>query len=155
MTTARWLSEEEQSLWRMILGVMRKIERDLDETLQQQSGITSSEYAVLVTLSESENDTARLRELCDSLDWDRSRVSHQVTRMERRGYVTKNKCDGDARGVNVQMTEEGRKRLMSAAPEHVETVRQLIFDHITEDQIEQLKPFFESILKVKLENRPG
>ena len=150
---ARWLDEEEQALWRLMLAGMRKIDRVMDETLLAGSDLSSSEFSVLVTLSEAEDQSLRLRDLCASLDWDRSRTSHQITRMERRGLVTKRKSEGDARGVVVTLTDEGLRRLRAAAPEHVESVRRIVFDHMTTEQHVHLKAFMEGVLAVT--NVPG
>lgn len=108
MTNPRWLNDEEQSLWRLMLAVNRKVSRGIDETLQLGSGLTSSEFAVLVNLSESPDHIIRLRDLCVSLNWDRSRTSHQIIRMEKRGLVVKKRCPDDGRGVYVQLTREGK-----------------------------------------------
>ncbi|WP_055122913.1 MarR family winged helix-turn-helix transcriptional regulator [Corynebacterium oculi] len=149
----RWLTEEEQALWRLLLAVMRKIDRVLDETLQVGQDLSSSEFAVLATLSEAEGERMRLRDLCHSLDWDRSRASHLVTRMVKRNLVDKGRSEGDARGVEVSLTDEGMARLHRAAPEHVESVRRLIFDHLTEGQAERLGEFLRGVLAVN--NVPG
>ncbi|WP_156227638.1 MarR family winged helix-turn-helix transcriptional regulator [Corynebacterium comes] len=152
-TEARWLNDEEQALWRLILAGMRKIDRVMDETLLAGSDLSNSEFSVLVSLSEAAEGCLRLRDLCAGLDWDRSRTSHQITRMERRGLVTKRKSEGDARGVIVSLTDEGMRRLRSAAPEHVESVRRVVFDHMTPEQYTHLKSFMEGVVAVA--NVPG
>ena len=136
-----------------MLATSRKIDRVIDETLQAGSNLSASEFAVLVSLSEAEGHELRLRDLCLSLDWDRSRTSHQVTRMERRGLLTKCKSPGDARGVLVQLTDDGMTRVTQAAPEHVETVRRIVFDHLNEEDIPALRRFYEGIMAV--DNVPG
>lgn len=151
--TPRWLTDEEQHIWRLLLSTMRKIDRSLDETLLVSQDLSSSEFAVLVTLSESPNSSMRMHELCGSLDWARSRASHQVTRMQRRGLVDKCRSEGDGRGVFVMLTEEGRRRLEKAAPDHVEHVRRLIFDHLTAEQATALAQFCTDVLAV--DNVPG
>ncbi|WIM68606.1 MarR family winged helix-turn-helix transcriptional regulator [Corynebacterium breve] len=150
---ARWLNDEEQEMWRAMLATFRKINRAMDETLLAGSDLSSSEFAVLVTLSEAEDCQLRLRDLCLGLDWDRSRTSHQITRMERRGLVTKRKSPGDARGVVVSLTDEGMRRLEQAAPEHVESVRRLVFDHMHQDDVASLKRFMKGVEAVN--NVPG
>lgn len=147
-TEARWLTDDEQALWRLILAGMRKIDRVLDETLLSCSDLSTSEFAVLVSLSEADDQSLRLRDLCTGLDWDRSRTSHQITRMERRGLVAKRKSEGDARGVVVSLTDEGMERLRAAAPEHVESVRRVVFDHLTPEQSVHLKAFMEGVIAV-------
>ncbi|WJZ02337.1 MarR family winged helix-turn-helix transcriptional regulator [Corynebacterium freiburgense] len=149
MTTARWLNDQEQELWRLLLAAVRYVDRGMDMTLQDGHGISVPEFAVLVHLSESNEKETRLRDLCASLNWDRSRTSHQITRMERRGLVVKQKCSDDGRGVIVELTAEGRRRLESAAPEHVERVRELFFDKITDEEMQALRPVLERILGEK------
>lgn len=78
----RWLDDEEQQLWRLMLAGFTKISRTIDDRLQAGGDISSPEFSVLVALSEAQDHTLRLRELCEELGWDRSRASHQVTRMK-------------------------------------------------------------------------
>lgn len=142
----RWLDDDEQQLWRLILAGFNKISRTIDDRLQAGSGISSPEFSVLVTLSEAEDRTLRLRELCEELGWDRSRASHQVTRMSKRGLLTKRKCPGDARGVLVTLTDQGMAHLEEAVPDHVETVRRLVFDNLDPDRSDRIHEFFTDVL---------
>lgn len=149
----RWLNEEEQDLWRHLLASIRKINRGMEETLLACGEISISEYSVLVSLSEAPNKTLRLRELCSELDWDRSRASHQITRMEKRGLVRKERCSGDARGVEVVLTDTGMERLEASVPEHVESVRRMVFDHLDPADAPALKRFCQGVLEES--NLPG
>ncbi|WP_408930392.1 MarR family winged helix-turn-helix transcriptional regulator [Corynebacterium sp. YSMAA5_1_F9] len=149
----RWLNEEEQDLWRHLLASIRKINRGMEETLLACGEISISEYSVLVSLSEAPNKTLRLRELCSELDWDRSRASHQITRMEKRGLVRKERCSGDARGVEVVLTDTGMERLEASVPEHVESVRRMVFDHLDPADAPALKRFCQGVLEEN--NLPG
>lgn len=146
-TQPNWLDEDEQDLWRLMIAGFNTISRTIDERLQAGSELSSSEYAVLVVLSEAEKRTLRLRELCAELGWDRSRASHQVTRMAKRGLLTKEKCPGDARGVLVTLTAEGLSRLEDAVPDHVETVRRLVFDHLDNERAAKLREFFTDVVE--------
>lgn len=137
-----------------MLLAARRIERVIDESLQAGEGLTSPEFAVLVCLSEAPETTLRLRDLCLQLDWDRSRTSHQVTRMERRGLVSKCTCPGDARGVLVKLTATGDKRLKEAVPAHVETVRRLVFDQLRGDQRIPVAEFLQSVVEESLKSYP-
>ncbi|WP_288866198.1 MarR family winged helix-turn-helix transcriptional regulator [uncultured Corynebacterium sp.] len=144
-TQPHWLEEDEQDLWRLMIAGFTTVSRTIDERLQAGSEISSSEYAVLVVLSEADERTLRLRDLCAELGWDRSRASHQVTRMAKRGLVTKCKCPGDARGVLVTLTDEGLSRLRDAVSDHVETVRRLVFDHLDDDRAATLREFLTDV----------
>ncbi|WKD57854.1 MarR family protein [Corynebacterium capitovis DSM 44611] len=136
-----------------MLAAARKVDRVIGDTLLAGSNLSSPEFAVLVELSEAEDREMRLRDLCSCLDWDRSRTSHQVTRMEKRGLVTKCKSPGDARGVLVSLTDEGLARLEMAAPEHVESVRRVVFDHLDSADVPVLRRFLEGVAAV--DNVPG
>lgn len=149
MTSPRWLTDEEQLLWRKLLDARRYAVRALDDSLQQASGISSPEYSVLVLLSEDETQSMRLNELGQRLDWDRSRVSHQVKRMEKRGLLVKRACSSDRRGIEVAITEEGWEKVRTAAVDHVETVRQIFFDHMTKEQAVQLEKYLDQVLAVR------
>lgn len=146
----RWLTAEEQHLWRLLLHAMRKIDRTLEDTLQSTEQLSSSEFAVMVALSEHEEQRMRLRELCSALSWDRSRASHQISRMEKRGLVEKLKAEGDARGVLVAITPEGLRRLEKAAPEHVEVVRRLVFDCLKHEDLPAIEGFLSAIVESKV-----
>ena len=144
----RWLTDDEQRLWRLILDADSIVRRAMEDTLQVHHSLTTAEFAVLVALSEAEDQMLRLRELCASLRWDRSRTSHQVTRMEKRGLVDKRRCEGDGRGVLVQLTDEGRQRLETAAPDHVESVRAVVFDQLgsmTDQELAIITKFLTAI----------
>lgn len=130
MADVRWLSDDEQAFWRLYLATVSKVYRVVDEDLQKNHGLSNSDFGVLVSLSEAEGKTLRLHELGELLDWDRSRTSHQITRMEKRGLVEKAKCASDQRGVNVVLTDAGMSKLLDAVPGHVETVRNALFDVI-------------------------
>ncbi len=142
----------------MILASVRKMERTIDETLQVDHDLTSSEFAVLASLSEAQGHEMRLRDICSDLEWDRSRTSHQITRMDKKGLVSKVKCEGDARGVIVELTPEGEARLKLAVPAHVETVRRVIFDPMTPEHAEALKSYLSAALNsgacAEREDRP-
>lgn len=149
----RWLDDEEQELWRLLLGAVRKINRGMDETLKAGGEVSASEFAVLVALSEAPEQRLRLHELCTQLEWDRSRASHQVTRMEKRGLLYKEPDAEDARGINVCVTHVGLEHLRRAAPEHVESVRRMVFDHLQPEDVTALRRFFNGVLQAK--NLPG
>lgn len=130
METPRWLDEEEQALWRSWLGAQARMHAAIQCDLRERSSLTESEFGVLVNLTDHEGDALRMGELARLLEWDRSRISHQISRMERRGLVRRNACAGDARGFVVEVTPAGRDAIEQAAPGHVETVRRAFFDRL-------------------------
>jgi DNA-binding MarR family transcriptional regulator len=144
MAAPRWLDEREARLWR----AYRVLNRDLTKALERQlgdGGLTAAEYAVLVPLSEEPSGVVRMRDLGRMAGWDRSRLSHQIRRMERRGLVAREECEADARGSMVRMTVAGRAAIQAAAPQHVETVRRHFFDLLSEPEQATLTALFERL----------
>src|SRR4051812_13899364 len=77
----------------------------------------------------------RMFELVDNLQWEQSRLSHHVARMQRRGLVAREECTSDKRGAFVVLTDAGRDAIEKAAPGHVDTVRRLVFDGLSAEQV--------------------
>lgn len=136
--TAPWLSESEQHLWRSWLSVARRMDSALARDLQRDTGLSMADYEVLVNLSEAPEHKMRMALLADRLTWDRSRLSHQITRMMNRGLLAKETCNSDGRGAFVVLTDQGLSTIRDAAPSHVASVRRLMFDVLSDEQAETL-----------------
>jgi DNA-binding MarR family transcriptional regulator len=146
MSEPRWLTPDQADVWAKYRRVRRELQRAQDQQLQQDSGLSAADYALLAPLSESAGGVLRARELGAEVDWERSRLSHQISRMEKRGLVTREPCGDDARGSMVRLTEKGREMIEAAAPTHVETVRRLFFDPLTSDEVRLFGDFLDRIL---------
>lgn len=134
----RWLTADEQRAWRAWRDGAARLLDILGHELEQDSGLSLGEYEVLVRLSEAPGRTLRMSELAGELAHSRSRLTHTVRRMENAGLVERAPCLEDARGVNCTMTEAGWRRLVDAAPAHVESVRAHLVDVLTPAQLQAL-----------------
>ena len=143
---SRWLTEEEQRAWRGLLRMTSQLNARMNRQLLQDYGISLADYEVLVALSEAPAGRLRVFEVADTLSWEQSRVSHQLARMQRRGLIAREDCASDARGTFAVLTEAGRAAIEQAAPAHVETVRQLVFDGLTQDQLTTLTEVTSRVL---------
>lgn len=132
--TPPWLNAREQEVWRAFLELSRSMERAVDRQLQRDSELAGSEYEVLVPLSESATGELPSRELLRMLGWERSRLSHMLSRMERRDMIRRSPSPTDARGLVVGITEHGRSSITRAAPAHIAMVRAAFVDQLTEDE---------------------
>jgi DNA-binding MarR family transcriptional regulator len=144
--TVRWLTPEEQRVWRSYLQVERLLPTALGGDLHASSGLSGPEYEVLVNLSEAPDGRLRPFQLGRAMQWEQSRLSHQLSRMERRGLVVREECSSDARGAFVVLTPAGREAIESAAPAHVVAVRRLVFDQLTEEEVAALGQICAKIL---------
>jgi DNA-binding MarR family transcriptional regulator len=142
----RWLTEGERDAWIRLVGVFIKLPAALDAQLQRDAGVSHFEYMVLSRLSEAPEHTLRMSDLAVLANGSLSRLSHVVTRLERRGWVRRESCPGDGRYTNAVLTEEGRAKVEGTAPGHVAAVRQLVIDALHPDQIEQLRDISQAIM---------
>jgi DNA-binding MarR family transcriptional regulator len=128
VTEPRWLDERQQEVWQAYLHLNQHLYAFLEQQLVSSSGLSGADYKVLHPLSEAPGGLPRARELGTEIGWDRSRLSHHVARMEKRGLVVREECSEDARGLMVRLTDAGRKAIEGAAPEHAENVQRYFFD---------------------------
>ena len=134
----RWLTAEQQVSWRSFLLGSARLTDALNRQLEAESGISLSEYEILVRLSEAADRTIRMSELAAAVVQSRSRLTHTVTRMEKQGLVRRETCLDDGRGVNCVLTVEGYDFLVEAAPGHVRAVRENLVDLLTDEQLTTL-----------------
>jgi DNA-binding MarR family transcriptional regulator len=134
----RWLNPREQTAWRAYLDMNALLGARLNKEMQEASGISIADFSVLVPLSEHPEARMRVLELARSLGWEKSRLSHQLTRMQQRGLVERSNCNEDRRGAWIVLTDRGRATVESAAPRHVESVRRYLFDELSPAQVDAL-----------------
>lgn len=139
MTETRWLTEHERQAWLKLAGVMLKLAPTLDSQLQRDSELTHFEYLCLAMLSESEGRSLRMSELAKQVNASLSRLSHVVKKLETRGWVTRSPCEDSRRVTMANLTDDGYAAIVAAAPAHVETVRELVFDGLTPEQVSALR----------------
>jgi DNA-binding MarR family transcriptional regulator len=141
----RWLDEREDRAWRGFQRLRTELNAQLARELARQTGLTEADYAVLVTVSEAPGRRIRSRDLGVALGWDRSRLSHQITRMQARGTIKREPCPGDARGFDVILTPAGLTAIEAAAPLHLATVRHCFADLLTPEQLDALAAIADTI----------
>lgn len=130
----RWLSEQEQKQWRSYLTASELVRNALNQDLVTAQGISFPEYEILVRLAEADQRTLRMSDLAEQTLSSRSRLSHQVTRLEERGWVQRSPCQVDRRGLNATLTDAGMAKLEESAPDHVESVRSRLIDPLSEEE---------------------
>ncbi len=142
----RWLTEDEQRAWRGLVQMTSRLDSRLNRELQQMSGLSLADYDVLVLLTEAPDGRLRVFELAEDLQWEQSRLSHHLARMQRRGLVAREECTTDRRGAFVVLTDAGRDAIEKAAPGHVDLVRRLVFYGLSEEQVAMLESFVSRVL---------
>lgn len=141
-----WLPAEAEQLWRRWLRLNALLPGVLHRELQADANLSLPDFDVLVQLTDGLEGRVRVTDLARALHWERSRVSHHVTRMERRGLVRREECHTDGRGAWVVLTGQGRTAIERAAPRHVATVRRLVFDALTPQEAEVMATVVDKVL---------
>ncbi len=141
-----WLNAREDRAWRAFVYAHQQIEVHLNRRLQE-SGLSGADYEVLAVLSALDGDRMPARALCDALGWEKSRLSHQVRRMQKDGLIGREPNPDDARSTMVCLLPAGRAAIENAAPRHVEDVRRNFIDLLTPAELDMLAALNERILR--------
>ena len=140
----QWLDAEEQHAWRQYLRATRLLEAALDHDLQTQ-GLQLSEYEIISMLSEQPDRRLRMSQMAELVVQSRSRLTHTAGRLEKRGWVHREACLGDRRGVELVLTDAGHAEINRMAAAHVGSVRRNLVDHLSREDFLALGRAMEDI----------
>jgi len=132
------LDDHQLRAWRGLMETSAQLRHRLDSLLIAESGLSGSDYPILVVLDEAGDRALRSSELADAIGWERSRLSHQLTRMERRGLVLRSRLEADSRGSDVRLTAKGRTILAGATGAHARAVRTHFVEALAPEQLTAL-----------------
>lgn len=142
-----WLDEQQQHAWRKLAAVLTRLPAALESQLQRDSDMSHFEYWVLALLSEAPERALRMSALAEQVNGSLSRLSHVVTRLEKRGWVVRRPCPDDARATLAVLTEQGYEAIVDAAPGHVRTVREAVFERLDPDDVAALERLCSLVLE--------
>jgi DNA-binding MarR family transcriptional regulator len=143
----RWLTDAEQASWRAWIEASNTLNNQLSADLQRQHDLTLADYEILVQLSENPERRLRMSELAEATLASRSRLTHQVDRLVKRGWIERQECELDRRGSFAALTEEGWQAIVAAAPDHVESVRAYLVDALGPEEFAALGAACEKITR--------
>ena len=146
MDEPRWLDDDEQQVWRRLIGVVLTLPAALEQQLQRDAGISHFEYWVMALLSEAPERRMKLSQLAATANASLSRLSHVITRLQRRGWVSREPCPEDARATYAVLTDAGWDKVVATAPGHVERVRSIVFDGLDRATAAELARACDAIL---------
>ena len=141
----KWLTAKEQEAWRLYMDGNNRLMSALSRSLNDRHDLSLAEYRILVMLSEAPDGALRMSDLADGVLSSRSRLTHQIRRMEQEKMVVRSSCPDDGRGVLATITDEGRRRLAEAAPTHVDDVRNYLIDLLSADELDMLARVFARV----------
>jgi DNA-binding MarR family transcriptional regulator len=133
-----WLAEGQQESWRAVIALLTTLPAAIENDLRRTAGLTMFEFTVLASLSEAPRRTLQMSALAFRADASLSRLSHVVTRLERRGWIIREVSGDDARATNAVLTTSGWQKVVATAPQHAQSVRDLVVNALSPSQFEQL-----------------
>ncbi|MCD4852669.1 MULTISPECIES: MarR family winged helix-turn-helix transcriptional regulator [Micrococcaceae] len=151
MTQPRWLNADERRAWLALLSINTLLPSALDTQLQSAGKLSLFDYNVLAMLSETEGRYLPMSELAARTSASLSRLSHVVTKLQKRGWVERQAHPGDARVTVAHLTDAGMSTIVSLAPGHVESVRTLMLDSLSPEDVSDLARIGEKIV-ARLDN---
>ncbi len=140
----RRMTARELAIWRSLVDTTAELRRILGAQLQE-SGLSPADYQVLLALTEAEGRRLRSSQLAASIDWERSRLSHHLGRMERRGLIRRDGCATDSRGAEVSLTEDGARVFRRASMPHLKAIKKHFADALTPGQLEALAGILQAL----------
>jgi DNA-binding MarR family transcriptional regulator len=143
----KWLDSREDRAWRAFVHASHQLPVRLNRHLLQDSGITGADYQVLAVLSEHPEGRMSAQELCGLLQWEKSRLSHQLRRMQELKLIVRQPNPADARSVIVCLLPAGRRTIEDAAPQHVCNVRRHFIDLFTPAELDTFADLNDRILR--------
>ena len=148
MTHEGGLDGRQLRAWRTFYRMQELLRGRLEQQLQASSGLSNADYTVLVVLYDTPGHRLRQFELGEVVQWEKSRLHHQLTRMCQRGLVERgpDPLAPQSRARHVTLTPAGRQALLAAAPAHSREVRRLVIDQLTDDELDQLGTLSTRIL---------
>lgn len=156
METTQWLSHDEQRAWRGFLLGSRLVMDQLNRELTEAHDLSLTDYGILVRLSEEPDRRLRMTDLAASSGLSKSRLSHQMNRLERRGLTARVHCSDDARGMFAELTDDGYTVLSEAAHTHVRGVREHLLAAIDPGKIGDVAEWTERVVRhLDVDGRSG
>ncbi|MCC6455782.1 MAG: MarR family transcriptional regulator [Caldilineaceae bacterium] len=144
--TKRFLSDSQAAAWASYQRMRARLTGRLNREISQNSGLSEADFEILAALTESADEPVRALALRCGLEWEKSRLSHQLRRMEARGLVTREECTEDNRGSVIRVTDDGRKLAAEARAHYEQAVRRYVADALTPEQMAALGTIAETVL---------
>ena len=138
------LTARELAIWRSLLDTTAELRKVLGAQLQD-SGLSPGDYQVLLALREADGTRLRSSELAATIEWERSRLSHHLGRMEQRGLIRRDDCATDSRGAEVSLTDSGAAAQRRASAPHLRAIKQHFVDALSSEQLEALADVLQSL----------
>ena len=146
MTDDRWLTADQLSAWKKLIAVVELLPGALESQLRRDADLSHFEYFTMAMLSEAPEHTLRMTALASLTNSTLARLSHVVSRLEEKDFVSRKPCSDDRRATNAALTANGWAKVVATAPGHVATVCQTVIDALTDTDVADLDGIMGRIL---------
>jgi len=139
------LTSRQLAVWRALVDTTADLRRILGAQMLQETSLSPADYQVLLALSEADGRRLRSSELAAAIDWERSRLSHHLARMERRDLIRREECATDSRGAEICLTDGGAGMFRGATAPHTRAIKKYFADALTPEQFEALAGILQAL----------
>ena len=139
-------SDRQLAAWANYQRMRVRLTERINRELAQKAGLSEADFEILSALIESPNESVRALALRCGLEWEKSRLSHQLRRMEERGLITRQECAEDNRGSVIRVTDAGRKLAAEAKLHYEQAVQRYVTDALSAEQLETLGSIAQAVL---------
>jgi DNA-binding MarR family transcriptional regulator len=145
-TEPHWLDPREDRAWRAFMHAHHQLTLRLRQHLLQDSGLSWADYEILAVLSGHPTGHLPAQELGALVQWEKSRLSHQVRRMQEQGLIVREPNPADGRSAMICLLPPGRRAIEDAAPQHVHNVRRHFTGLFTPAELDTFAALNERVL---------
>ncbi|MDO5029426.1 MAG: MarR family winged helix-turn-helix transcriptional regulator [Corynebacterium sp.] len=147
MNPNEWLTDDEQNFWQTMVQTFREVERNIERSLRQRTGMTFADFTLLIALHETEDGILHVDQICDRLKWNHPRALLHTNRLEKRGFIhTEEHGEDPDSDYVVVLTGVGRTVFAEAAPDYVDTVRTEVIEPLADVDREMMMKCFHAVL---------
>jgi DNA-binding MarR family transcriptional regulator len=152
-TEPEWLDYREDRAWRAFVHAHHRLMVRLNQLQIQESGLTVADYELLAVLSGDAAGRLPARDVCTLLQWEKSRLAHQVRHLKEQGLVTRERNPADGRSSMICLLPAGRRAIEEAAPQHVHNVRRLFIGLFSSAELDMMAALHERVIGHLAEER--
>jgi DNA-binding MarR family transcriptional regulator len=146
-TGRRSPTADDLATWRAFIETSERLRSVIGSRMQADSGLSSGDYSVLLSLSETKDHRARSSELAVKVGWERSRLSHHLGRMEQRGLIRRDDCETDNRGAEVVLTTAGAEAFRRSSAPHLHAIQELFIGALSPAQLASVRELSEALVE--------
>ncbi|WP_248924755.1 MarR family winged helix-turn-helix transcriptional regulator [Paenibacillus hamazuiensis] len=147
------LEDDQLAVWRAFVNAHAAVIERIEKDLSDQRKVPLTTYDVLVALYQSPEKKLRMTDLAKKVVLTRSGLTRVVERLEREGYVTRERTEEDRRGAFAVLTREGKKAFLATWPTYADGIWNYFLSVLDEEERKAIEKGLSKVYRTLLEER--